>query len=424
MRNFMSKPDIHQTDSTIKETNETDSRLKDNGHRFIPNSNYFTIVVYGLLFVLGMILIYNFIGHFRSTLSLIGQIFSLISPFITGAFIAFVLYQPIHWFYHKIFTKKLHLKAKPAKILSILVTYLIAFGIITILLLFIIPQLYKSISDLTELFPVWYNNALQLIKDFEATHEALPFVDYDAINERISSALPTIINYLTGIMTNLLPLIVSTSMAIIKSLFNFIISVIVSVYMLSDHKQLFYHFKRLVYSIMPKKTADTTRNVLRESASIFSSFIIGKVVDSLIIGVICFVCMVLFRFPYALLISVAVGITNIIPYFGPYIGGVIGGIIILIVSPVKVIFFAIMVLVIQQFDGLYLGPKILGEKTGLRPLWVIFSIIIGGKLFGVLGMFLGVPCVAVISYILNLTIEYFLQKKGIYVTPYDSDDEM
>jgi predicted PurR-regulated permease PerM len=175
---------------------------------------------------------------------------------------------------------------------------------------------------------------------------------------------------------------------------------------------------------MPKKTADTTRKVLRESASIFSSFIIGKVVDSLIIGIICFICMTIFRFPYALLISVAVGVTNIIPYFGPYIGGVIGGIIILIVNPVKVIFFAIMILVIQQFDGLYLGPKILGEKTGLRPLWVIFSIIVGGKLFGVIGMFLGVPCVAVISYILNLIIEYLLKKKNIYVTPYESKDEM
>lgn len=102
-----------------------------------------------------------------------------------------------------------------------------------------------------------------------------------------------------------------------------------------------------------------------------------------------------------------VGITNIIPYFGPYMGGVIGGVVILIVSPVKVIFWAILILIIQQFDGLYLGPKILGEKTGLRSLWVIFSITVGGSLFGVVGMFLGVPCVAVLSYILNLAIEHF-----------------
>lgn len=166
-----------------------------------------------------------------------------------------------------------------------------------------------------------------------------------------------------------------------------------------------------MYTIMPKQTADTTRSILRESGNIFSSFIIGKAIDSLIIGIICFVCTTIFRFPYAVLLSVIVGITNIIPYFGPYMGGVIGGVVILIVSPVKVIFWAILILIIQQFDGLYLGPKILGEKTGLRPLWVIFSITVGGSLFGVVGMFLGVPCVAVLSYILNLAIEHFLKKE-------------
>lgn len=108
--------------------------------------------------------------------------------------------------------------------------------------------------------------------------------------------------------------------------------------MISDHKIIFYHFKRLMYTIMPKQTADTTRSILRESGNIFSSFIIGKAIDSLIIGIICFVCTTIFRFPYAVLLSVIVGITNIIPYFGPYMGGVIGGVVILIVSPVKVIF--------------------------------------------------------------------------------------
>lgn len=395
-----------------------------NKNRFTPNSRYFTIMVYGLLFVFGSILIYIFIGHFSVTLTLIRQITSLLSPFITGAFIAFILYPLVHLLYCKIFIGKLKLKTKTAKMLSILTAYLLAIGVITILLVFIIPQIYESLNDLTQLLPVWYNNALIFIQNFEDKHADLPLVDYDFINEKISSALPMIMNYLTEIMTNLLPLIVSTSMAIVKGILNFIIAMIVSVYMISDHKIIFYHFKRLMYTIIPKKTADNIRMVIRESGTIFSSFIIGKALDSLIIGIICFICMTILRFPYAVLISVIVGITNIIPYFGPYIGGIIGGIIILIVNPVKVIFWAILILIIQQFDGLYLGPKILGEKTGLRPLWVIFSITVGGSLFGVLGMFLGVPCVAVISYILNLIIEHFLKKKNITITPYDSTDEM
>ena len=401
---------------------KTSDTASSNKLRFMPNSRYFTIMIYGFMFVIGTILIYLFIGHFDSTLRLIRRFSSLVSPFITGAFIAFVLYPLVHLLYHKLFTDKLHLKAKPAKMLSILTAYLLAIGAIAILLVFIIPQVYESISDITELIPIWYNDALNFIQEFENEHANIPFIDYNVINDQISALLPKLVDYLTEFLTNLLPVILSASMAIVKGVFNFIIAIIVSVYMLSDHKIIFYHFKRLMYAILPKKTADTAKMIIRESSNIFSSFIIGKVLDSLIIGIICFACMTIFRFPYAVLISVIVGITNIIPYFGPYIGGIIGGVIILMINPIKVIFWAILILIIQQFDGLYLGPKILGEKTGLRPLWIIFSITVGGSLFGVLGMFLGVPCVAVISYILNLIINHFLKKKDITVERYNSDE--
>ena len=308
--------------------------------------------------------------------------------------------------------------------LSVLCTYIITLGIITILLVFIVPQIYSSLSEIANRLPVWYNNALDFIKNLEQRYPDVTFLDYDYINNKIESALPLITNYITGMMSSLLPVIFTTSMAIVKGLVNFIISIMVSVYMISDHKNLFYHGKRLLYSIVPVKTADTARNIARESANIFSGFIIGKAIDSLIIGIICFFAMLIFKFPYAMLISVIVGITNMIPYFGPYIGGIIGGIIILIVNPIQVVFFAILILVLQQFDGLFLGPKILGESTGLRPLWVIFAITVGGSLCGVLGMFLGVPVVAVIGYILNIIVDHFLKKKDVTVTPYDSPDEM
>ena len=167
-------------------------------------------------------------------------------------------------------------------------------------------------------------------------------------------------------LTNLLPYVVNTSMAIVKGLVNLIIAIMVSVYMISDHKNIFYNFKRVLYAVFPKNAADTTRKICRESGTIFLKFMYGKALDSLIIGIICFICMTIFKFPYTVLISVIVGITNMIPYFGPYIGGVMGGIIIVIVNPIQVIFFAILILVIQQFDGLFLGPKILGESTGLK----------------------------------------------------------
>ena len=396
-----------------------------NKNRFRANSRYFTIMVYCLAFVFFSILIFKFIGNMNTTLSFISSAINTISQFIVGAFIAFVLYPAVKFFYRKIFTGRLNIKSqKAAKMLSVLCTYIITLGIITILLVFIVPQIYSSLSEIANRLPVWYNNALDFIKNLEQRYPDVTFLDYDYINNKIESALPLITNYITGMMSSLLPVIFTTSMAIVKGLVNFIISIMVSVYMISDHKNLFYHGKRLLYSIVPVKTADTARNIARESANIFSGFIIGKAIDSLIIGIICFFAMLIFKFPYAMLISVIVGITNMIPYFGPYIGGIIGGIIILIVNPIQVVFFAILILVLQQFDGLFLGPKILGESTGLRPLWVIFAITVGGSLCGVLGMFLGVPVVAVIGYILNIIVDHFLKKKDVTVTPYDSPDEM
>lgn len=394
-------------------------------NRFQPNSRYFTIVIYGLMFVLGTILLVRIVGSFNNTVKLLGQALQVIAPFLVGAFIAFILYPLVRFFYRNLFKNTLHMKSdKHSKWLSILVTYVIAIGVIAILMVFILPQLYTSITDIVDKLPVWYNNLTTMVDNFENRHADLGFIDYNLINEHLTSLYPKIISYLTDTLANLLPYVVNTSMAIVKGVVNLIISIMVSVYMISDHKNIFYQFKKLLYAVFPKQAADTARTICRESTNIFLKFMYGKAIDSVIIGIICFVCMNIFKFPYTVLISVIVGITNMIPYFGPYIGGVLGGIIIVIVNPVQVIFFAVMILVIQQFDGLFLGPKILGDSTGLKPLWVIFAIVVGGAMFGVLGMFLGVPTMAVICYILNIVVEHFLKKRNITVQPYDSPDKM
>jgi|UniRef100_UPI004026B3BE predicted PurR-regulated permease PerM len=394
-------------------------------NRFQPNSRYFTIVIYGLMFVLGTILLVRIVGSFNNTVKLLGQALQVIAPFLVGAFIAFILYPLVRFFYRNLFKNTLHMKSdKLSKWLSILVTYVIAIGVIAILMVFILPQLYTSITDIVDRLPVWYNNLTTMVDNFENRHADLGFIDYNVINEHLTSLYPKIISYLTDTLANLLPYVVNTSMAIVKGIVNLIISIMVSVYMISDHKNIFYQFKKLLYAVFPKQAADTARTICRESTNIFLKFMYGKAIDSVIIGIICFICMNIFKFPYTVLISVIVGITNMIPYFGPYIGGVLGGIIIVIVNPVQVIFFAVMILVIQQFDGLFLGPKILGDSTGLKPLWVIFAIVVGGAMFGVLGMFLGVPTMAVICYILNIVVEHFLKKRNITVQPYDSPDKM
>lgn len=399
------------------------SEHSEHKNHFTPNSKYFTIVVYALLFVIGTIVIYKFIGNLDTTISFLGKVIHILSPFLVGAFIAFILYPLVRFLYTKCFMGICHIQSKRiAKWLSILIAYIIAIGAFAILIVFVAPQIYTSITDISVQFPIWFESAQKFIIELEQNHpDWAKFLDYDQINNYIQSALPSILNYTTTALSNIIPAIVMTSMAIVKGIISFLISIIISVYMIADHKNLFYQFKRVMYALIPKKVVDSSLKIAHESGSIFTSFIFGKALDSLIIGIICFIAMLIFNFPYAVLISVIVGITNMIPYFGPYLGGAIGFIFILITNPIKALFFIILILVIQQFDGLFLGPKILGDKTGLKPLWVIFSITVGGSLFGVLGMFLGVPCVAVLNYILNIIVEHLLKKKNINIPPCDSN---
>ncbi len=398
-------------------TNNENDNNKVN--RFEANRKYFTISVYAVCVALICFLLYKSINDLDATITGVKKFFGVLSPFIIGAFIAFVLNPIVKRFYNIFFVKYIKIKSdKARKYISIAITYIIAIGFIALLMVVIVPQLYSSVVELAGRVPQWFEQLEKFLQQLEERYPTLPFLDYETINNTINNAMPQIINYVSGIASNLLPLIYSTSVALISGIFNLIIAIIVSVYMISDHSALLYNAKRVMYAFLPKSFSDKIINVLNESGRIFGGFIGGKAVDSLIIGCICFIAMLIFRFPYAMLISVIVGITNMIPYFGPYMGGFIGGIIIVIVNPIQVIFFAILILVIQQFDGLYLGPKILGGSTGLKPLWVIFAITVGGSLFGILGMFLGVPCLAVIGFILNSIIDGKLLKKGIMLTQY------
>lgn len=391
---------------------------------FQPNSKYFTIVIYGLLFVLGAILIYKFIGNWPATVKSLGNIFHILSPFLIGGMIALVLYPFIKTLYNRFFMGVCHIKSKKAaKMLSILVAYLIAVGAFAVLIGFVVPQIYKSITEIANQAPVWYENIRNWFTEFEDKHTNSS-IDYNFINQKIEDALPKLVDYMTGALTNMVPYILNTSMAILSGVLNLVIAIIVSIYMISDNKNIFYHFKRFLYAVLPRKTADNTRIICKNCASIFINYIIGKSFDSIIVMIICFIIMLILKLPYAVLISVIVGITNMIPYFGPYIGGVIGGVIIVIASPIKLIIFVIMIVCIQQVDGLLIGPRIIGSTTGLKPVWVVFSITVGGALFGVIGMFLGVPVFAVLSYLLNITVQHFLDKRKVTVQPYDSPDDL
>ena len=192
------------------------------------------------------------------------------------------------------------------------------------------------------------------------------------------------------------------------------IGIIVSFYILGNKEKLNIQAQKIVYALSPKKYIENISNIYHLSSDIFGKYIIGTLIDSLIVGILCFVGMAIFKMPYALLISVIVGVTNIIPFFGPFIGGIPSFLILFIIEPIQALWFALFIFVLQQVDGNILKPKIIGNSIGLSGLWVMFSVIIGGGLFGISGMILGVPLFAVVYLIISDVIHKRLKDKKIY----------
>lgn len=208
--------------------------------------------------------------------------------------------------------------------------------------------------------------------------------------------------------------ILSTGLlGVVTVLKNSLIGLIVMVYFLNIKDTLSAQSKKIVYSLFPLKQANRIIEEVRFTHSVFGGFITGKLLDSLIIGVICFFCMRLLRMPYVLLVSVIIGVTNVIPFFGPFIGAIPSAFLILLVSPMKCLYFLLFVLVLQQFDGNILGPKILGESTGLPSFWVLFSILLFGGLLGFVGMVIAVPTFAVFYHLTSEYVNRCLEKKAL-----------
>lgn len=378
-------------------------------NKFEWNKKYFTISVYALgVIFLGAMIIRACI-FWDDTRNFIADILRMLSPFFGGIAIAYLLNPLIKFMDRQFFQALLHMRSdKMRKALSLLVSYALVFGLIIIALFFVLPQLITSLTDLINLIPSWYDEILTFINNLE---DRYPVLDLEYINTLLNNLGPDMIKTLKNLASNILPFLYNTSVYIVQGVINLFIAVIVSIYMLSDKKLLISTFKSFLFALLPERKARAFIRTCRECNNIFSSFVVGKSIDSLIIGMLCLFLMKIIGLPYALLISVIVGITNMIPYFGPFIGAVPGLLILFLISPLKAFLFLILIFCLQQFDGLILGPRILGNSTGLRPLWIIFAITVGGHFAGVLGMFFGVPLVAIIRYLGNQWLERRLQKK-------------
>ena len=386
---------------------------KNSNYRFESNRNYFSICIYALCVIaLGTVIIYSIV-NFSETKAFVYRVLKVLSPFILAFFIAYILH-PMVVKIDEHLKKTNFISERISKILSIAISYLVVLGLLTIGLIYVIPELYKSISELTSINRI---NALVTIitNTLNDLDNKFPNIDFAIIEAKIQESLPQFITYGTNMIKDLVPMVFTVSVYIVKAVINLLLAVVISVYMLSDKVNFKIAIKKGLYAFVQKNRVDSFLQTVKECDSIFKGFIIGKTVDSLIMGTLCFITMSILRLPYALLLSVIVGITNMIPYFGPFIGAIPGVVLYLLINPIKSVIFAIMIFVLQQFDGLYLGPKILGNTTGLKPFWVIFAITVGGAFAGAIGMFLGVPVVAVISFLLQKIVNDKLRKKDITV---------
>ena len=348
--------------------------------------------------------------NWQSVMSELQRFIKVIMPFIFGLVLAFLinpLVESIRKILDNVFFKTKHKKG--CKYTSVAVSYVILLGLIAITMVYIVPQISQSIKELTKSLGYGYN---YIIQNTGKLQEKYPFLPMNDIKEIIEKVVPqNIFNYGTGMAKFIFPYIYNLSASFISGFINIIFAIVISVYIILDKEKIVKELRRFIYTFATKERAPFIWNTFCECNHIFNGFLFGKSVDSLIIGILSLIAMSILRLPYGLLLSVIVGITNMIPYFGPIMGAIPGVIIYLVIEPKYAIIYVIMILVLQQFDGLYLGPKILGDLTGIKPLWVIFGITVGGAYFGVLGMFLGVPVVAVIMHIINVFMEVKMKKK-------------
>ena len=347
------------------------------------------------------ILFFFFLFRLETVGGYVKAAINTLMPFIIGCVMAYLIYpisQGITLYLDKLTSDR----CKKFTLTVGIFLGLIIFGVaIYLLLCMLLPQLVESITSIIVGMPVMADNLSKwvttLLKDNPQLQETANLV-LESSSEQLQTWLTnTLVPKAQELITTLSSSVIST----FGFLFNFFIGIVVCVYVLNSADKLKRQAKMIVRAITSPKYSDKIFEITYEMDQCFGGFIRGKLLDSLIIGILCFICISFMEMPYPVLISTIVGVTNIIPFFGPFIGAIPSAILILTVSPIQALYFVIFIFILQQFDGNILGPTILGQSTGIGSIWVLFSILIFGDLFGFVGMIIGVPTFAVIYYLIS-----------------------
>lgn len=375
--------------------------------------------VTAFLVIAASLLFYYGIFHMKTLIVGIKTFFSIMAPVVYGFAIAYILSPVVNFLEKKIifplFEKKMIFLEKRGKRvvrwICVLLSLIFLLVVIYTLVMMILPQLIRSIMNIIYSFPAYVKVVENWLNSFMERGWDLNADTIDMLNTYSAQAQEYMTTTILPQMQDMLKNISAGVFDVLVFLKNFLIGAIVSIYVLADKEIFVAKTKMALYVLMPTTRGNQIIHAMRFTHKTFGGFINGKILDSLIIGVLCYIGTTLLDMPYAILISVIVGVTNVIPFFGPYLGAIPCTLLILLVDPLKALYFVIFILVLQQFDGNILGPKILGDSTGLSSFMVIVAIMVGGGLFGIPGMIVGVPVCAVINAALWHFIGHSLKDK-------------
>ena len=389
--------------------------------KFKIEKKYLQIGLIAFTVIAAAICFYYLIFHGDRFAVRLKEFFTVLSPVIYGIVTAYLLTPLVNAIERSVLTALWGRNGKPItskgkkqmRALSIFLSICIAVLLIYAFFSILIPNILRSIRSISIQFPYYIRNLTNWSNKFLEDNPDIEklFVQFlDTYSEEFTNYVN---NTIVPKMETIVRQVSLSMISLVKILWNFLIGFIIAIYLLFSKENFAAQCKKVTYAVLSQKAANQFIKDIRFTSDTFIGFISGKIVDSAIIGVICFAGTSVMKMPYALLVSVIVGVTNVIPFFGPYMGAIPSAILILMVNPMKCIYFVIFIIILQQIDGNFIGPKILGQSTGLSSFWVIFSITLFGGLWGVLGMIVGVPLFAVIYAFARRIINRFLSKKGL-----------
>ena len=408
--------------STIKKNMEKEGRSVK---RFWERSEYFKWGVTAFFVIAASIVFYLLLMRGGAVIEAVSKILSYLSPVIWGLVISYLLWPMTRYFEQKGFRpwldrrRKKKDNTKMARTLSVMLSIMLALLFIGVLLWIIIPQVYTSIENIVTNAPEYVESATtwieKLFEDKPELEQAIIQTTGDVSDSLIGWIRSELMPNLSTIVTN-----VTTGVyQVLRGILDVLIGFVVACYVLFNVEVLGARCKKILYSLFSVSHAEGIMRAVDFTDTTFNGFITGKIIDSLIIGVICYVGCTILKMPYVALVSVIIGVTNLIPVFGPIIGAVPPLLLIFLVSPMKALIFLGFVIVLQQVDGNIIGPKILGSSIGINGFWVVFAILLGGGLFGVLGMLLAVPVFAVIYNGIDRLVDRGLRKRGLHTETAD-----